>query len=233
MTDKDQRGSSGFDELNELVNDKRFSRRSLLKGAAAVGAAAAIGPIAAACGSSDGGTAASESPAAGVSPTKGGDLMVGIVGGSAKDTADPQVGSYEPDIAIQYIMYEGLCNFDFDAQVVNQLAETVEPNADGTVWQIKLRDGMTWHDGKPITADDVVYSMERIVDPKDPKTAVASLSGVTPGGTKKVDDLTVEIKLKTANVLLPEGLASAAAPSCRSASTPRSPSAAARSRWST
>ncbi len=206
MTDKDQRGASGFDELNALVNDKRFSRRSLLKGAAAVGAAAAIGPVAAACGSS-GGTSASSSPATGASPTKGGDLMVGIVGGSAKDTADPQVGSYEPDIAIQYIMYEGLCNFDFDAQVVNQLAETVEPNADGSVWQIKLRDGMMWHDGKPITADDVVYSMERIVDPKDPKTAVASLSGVVPGSTKKVDNLTVEIKLKSANVLLPEGLA--------------------------
>ena len=176
----------------------------------------------------------SGSPAAGASPTKGGDLMVGIVGGSAKDTADPQVGSYEPDIAIQYIMYEGLCNFDFDAQVVNQLAETVEPNADGTVWQIKLRDGMTWHDGKPITADDVVYSMERIVDPKDPKTAVASLSGVVPGSTKKVDDLTVEIKLKTRE-----------RPPARRPRLPRQrhragrlrpqerPSGAARSRWST
>ena len=204
----DQKSSSGFnlDELGELVNGKRFSRRSLLKGAAAMGAAAAIGPVAAACGSS-GGTAATSSASAAGTPTKGGDLMVGIVGGSAKDTADPQVGWYEPDIAIQYIMYEGLCNFDFDAQVVNQLAETVEPNADGTVWKIKLRDGMTWHDGKPITADDVVYSMERIVDPKDPKTAVASLSGVVPGSTKKVDNLTVEINLKTANVLLPEGLA--------------------------
>ena len=205
----DQKSSSGFnlDGLGEFVNGKRISRRSLIKGAAAMGAAAAIGPIAAACGSSGTTTSASSSAAAAGTPNKGGDLMVGIVGGSAKDTADPQVGSYEPDIAIQYIMYEGLTNFDFDAQVVNQLAETVEPNADGTSWQVKLRDGMTWHDGKPITADDVVYSLERIVDPKDPKTAVASLSGVVPGSAKKVDNLTVDIKLETANVLLPEGLA--------------------------
>ena len=206
MTDKDQRGTSGFGELDALVNDKRFSRRSLLKGAAAVGAAAALGPIAAACGSS-GGTAASSSASAAGTPNKGGDLMVGIVGGSAKDTADPHTGSYEPDIAIQYIMYEGLTNWSFDMQLDNLLAETIEPNADGSVWQVKLRDGVLFHDGKPVTADDVVYSMDRIVDPKDPKVAAAALTGVAPGGTKKIDNLTVEFHLTTPNVLLDESLA--------------------------
>ena len=208
MTEHDQRGSSGLDlgELGELVNGKRISRRSLLKGAAAMGAAAALGPIASACGGS-GSTDASSSAAASGTPNKGGDLVVGIVGGSAKDTADPHTGSYEPDIAIQYIMYEGLTMWDWDVKVQNLLAESIEPNADGSVWQVKLRDGMTWHDGKPITADDVVYSMERIVDPKDPKVGVATLTGVAPGSTKKVDNLTVEFQLTTSNVLLDEALA--------------------------
>ena len=209
MTDKDQRNPSGFDlgGLGELVNGKRISRRSLLKGAAAIGAAAAIGPVAAACGGDASTTDASSSASAAGTPNKGGDLMVGIVGGSAKDTADPHTGSYEPDIAIQYIMYEGLTAWDFDMNLTNLLAETIEPNADGTVWQVKLRDGVMWHDGKPVTADDVVYSMDRIVDPKDPKVGAAALTGVTPGGTKKIDDKTVEIKLSTANVLLDENLA--------------------------
>ena len=73
MTDKDQRNPSGFDlgELGELVNGKRISRRSLLKGAAAIGAAAAIGPVAAACGGDDSTTdAASSAPAAGT-PNEG------------------------------------------------------------------------------------------------------------------------------------------------------------------
>ncbi len=188
MTDKDQRSPSGFEEIGELVNGKRISRRSLIKGAAAMGAVAALGPIAAACGSSSSDTGSSASPAAGASATKGGDLMVGIVGGSAKDTADPHTGSYEPDIAIQYIMYEGLTAWDFDMNLTNLLAETIEPNAEGTVWQVKLRDGVTWHDGKPLTADDVVYSLDRIVDPKDPKVGAAALTGVTKGGNKKVDD---------------------------------------------
>ena len=185
VTDKNQRTSSGseFGELGELVNGKRFSRRGLIKGAAAMGAAAALGPIAAACGGDDTTTDAASSPAAGT-PNKGGDLMVGIVGSSAKDTADPHTGSFEPDIAIQYIMYEGLTAWDFDLNLTNQLAETIEPNADGTVWQVTLRDGVMWHDGKPVTADDVVFSLDRIVDPKDPKVA-PPLSPASPRAARR------------------------------------------------
>jgi len=206
VTEQDQQGQSGFGELDRLVNDTRFSRRSLLKGAAAMGAAAAIGPIAAACGSS-GGTSASSSASAAGAPTKGGDLVVGIVGGSAKDTADPNAGGYEPDIAIQYIMFEGLTNWSFDMKLENLLAESIEPNADGSVWQVKLRDGVMWHDGKPLTADDVVFTMDRIVNPKAPGVGAASLSGVVVGGTKKVDDKTVEFHLSSPNVILDEALA--------------------------
>ncbi len=204
----EQHDSSGFEvgEIADFINGTRVTRRQVLKGAAALGAVAALGPLAAACGSG-GGTSSSASASAMGTPNKGGDLMVGIVGGSAKDTADPHTGSYEPDIAIQYIMYEGLTNWSFDMQLENLLAETIEPNADGSVWQVKLRDGVLWHDGKPVTADDVVYSMDRIVDPKDPKVGAAALTGVTPGGTKKIDDMTVEITLSSANVLLAENLA--------------------------
>ncbi len=204
----EQRDKSGFEigEITDFVRGKRVTRRQILGGAAAVGGLAALGPFASACGSDSTSSSASPSAAAGT-PNKGGDLMVGIVGGSAKDTADPHKGSYEPDIAIQYIMYEGLTSWSFDMELENLLAESIEPNADGTVWQVKLRDGALWHDGKPVTADDVVFSMERIVDPKDPKVAAAALTGVGPGSVKKIDDLTVEFNLTTANVLLDENLA--------------------------
>ncbi|MFA4964518.1 MAG: ABC transporter substrate-binding protein [Thermoleophilia bacterium] len=203
----EQRDRSGLDvsEVAHLVNGKKFTRRQVLGGAAAVGGLAVFGPLASACGGGEeeGGPAAS--PSAG--PKKGGSLRIGIVGGSAKDTADPHVASFEPDIAIQSIMYQGLATFDLDAQIINQMAESIEANADGSVWQCKLKSGLTWHDGKPITADDVVYSFERIVDPKAPKGAAASLSGLVKGSTVKIDDLTVEFRLETPNVLLPEGLA--------------------------
>ena len=204
----DQEGKSSFDlgKLGEIVNSKRLTRRRVLQGAAAAGALAALGPVASACGGSST-TDTSASPSAAAGPKKGGSLRVGIVGGSAKDTADPHKASFEPDIAIQYCMYDGLTAFDDNAQVANHLAEEITPNADGSVWTCRLKPDLTWQDGKPVTADDVVYSFERIVDPKDPKTAVASLTGLSPGGTVKIDDLTVEFRMDPPNVLLPEGLA--------------------------
>ena len=75
------------------------------------------------------------------------------------------------------------------------LAESIEPNADGTQYTVKLKSGMTFHDGSPVNADAVVYSFERIMDPKSPGLAAAQLKGLTPGGTKKVDDLTVQFNL--------------------------------------
>ena len=204
----DQEGKSSFDlgELGEIANSKRVTRRRVLQGAAAAGALAALGPIASACGSSTD-TGASASPSATAAAKKGGSLRVGIVGGSAKDTADPHSASYEPDIAIQYQVYDGLTAFDTSAQVVNHLAEEITPNADGSVWTCRLKSGLTWQDGKPVNADDVVYTYERIVDKKNPKTAAASLAGLSPGGTVKIDDLTVEFRMDPPNVLLPEGLA--------------------------
>lgn len=187
------------------MNGRRFSRRSLIKGAAAMGAAAAVGPIAAACGG--GSTDADSSAPASGTPNKGGDLRIGIVGGSAKDTTDPHVAGFEPDITNQYIMYEGLTSYDYEGNVINQMAETIEPNDDGSVWQVKLKDGMLWHDGKPVTADDIVFSFDRIVDPKDPKASAASLSGLKVGGTKKVNETTVEFHLDPPNVIFPENLA--------------------------
>ena len=202
---RDPRDSSEIGEIIGQVSGKQLTRRSLLKGAAALGGVAALGPIVSACGEEK---AADEGGgAAGGEPNKGGTLRVGIVGGSAKDTADPHFAAFEADLTIEYQLYEGLTVFDFDANLTNAMAESIEPNEDGSVWQVKLVEGLTWHDGKPVTADDVVYSFERVVDPKNPGSGAATLSGLAPGGTVKTGDLTVEFRLETPNVLFPEALA--------------------------
>jgi len=190
----------------ESVLGTPLTRRQVLKGAAAVGGAFALGPVISACGGDDDGGGGEASPTATGEAKKGGSLRVGIVGGSSKDTADPHTASFEPDIAIQYQLYDGLMGVDENALVVNRLAEEISANADGSVWTCRLKDGVTWHDGKPLTADDVVYTFDRIVDPDDPKTGVATLTGLSKGGTVKVDDLTVEFRLDPPNVIFPEGL---------------------------
>ncbi|MBN2205056.1 MAG: twin-arginine translocation signal domain-containing protein [Thermoleophilia bacterium] len=190
------------DELRRLVSSDPLTRRDFMKGAAVLGGGVAMGSVLAACGeeetTTDGGAG---------EPKKGGSLRVGIVGGSAKDTADPGMAGFEPDIAIQYCMYDGLTAFDQDYQLVNHLAEEVTPNADGSVYTVRLKPDLTWHDGKPVTADDVVYTFDRILDPDMLLNGAATLTGLTPGNTVKIDDLTVEFRLDASNVLLPEALA--------------------------
>ncbi len=80
------------------------------------------------------------------------------------------------------------------------LAESWSPNTDGTVWTFKLRQGVKFHNGKTMTADDVVASFDRIADPDNGSNALSALSGVlSKGGTRKVDDHTVEFHLDAAN----------------------------------
>lgn len=80
------------------------------------------------------------------------------------------------------------------------LAESWAPNKDGTVWTFKLRKGVKFHSGKTMTADDVVATFDRLSDPEIGSNALSALSGVlSKGGTRKVDDHTVEFHLDAAN----------------------------------
>lgn len=80
------------------------------------------------------------------------------------------------------------------------LAESWSPNKDGTVWTFKLRQGVKFHNGKAFTADDVVATFDRLSDPAIGSNALSALTGtLSKGGTRKVDDHTVEFHLDAAN----------------------------------
>jgi peptide/nickel transport system substrate-binding protein len=186
----------------------RLTRREALKGALVAGAGLALGPTLAACGGG-GGTAASTSPSASAvaGPKKGGKLRVGTVGGSAKDTADGQAGgSTVPSIALIYQVYDALMGWNHDYQLENKMAEEVSKNADASKWTVKLKQGLEFHNGKKVTADDVIFSYKRIIDPKSPKTGSSSLSALKASGIRKVDDLTVEFTLIQPNAVFSEAL---------------------------
>lgn len=87
---------------------------------------------------------------------------------------------------------------DLSAQPL--LAESWSPNADGTVWTFKLRQNVKFHNGKVMTADDVVATFDRLADPEMGSNALSVFSGLlSKGGTRKVDDHTVEFHLEVAN----------------------------------
>ena len=192
---------------------KPVTRRQVLQGAAAIGGVAALGSVAAACGSSSSSGGSSASPAASGSaaagtPTVGGHLRVAAGQGSAKEDLDAHATAYTmQSMDMRFNMYDSLLEFNNEGVLGMALAESLEPNADGTQYTVKLKSGMTFHDGSPVNADAVVYSFERIMDPKNPGLAAAQLKGLTPGGTKKVDDLTVQFNLEETNAIFKEALA--------------------------
>lgn len=91
---------------------------------------------------------------------------------------------------------------DFTAQPM--LAESWSPNEDGTVWTFNLRQGVKFHNGKEMTADDVVATFDRLADPDNGSNALSVFSGLlSKGGTRKIDDHTVEFHLEVANGSFP------------------------------
>jgi peptide/nickel transport system substrate-binding protein len=80
------------------------------------------------------------------------------------------------------------------------LALSWKPNEDGSVWTFKLRPDVKFHNGKAMTAADVAATMDRLCDPKNGSNALSAFRGVlSVGGTRKVDDLTVEFHLDAPN----------------------------------
>lgn len=80
------------------------------------------------------------------------------------------------------------------------LATSWAPNADGTVWTFKIRRGVKFSDGRPLTADDVVYTYKLQCNPKNSSNAISAFAGVlSPSGVVKVDDYTVAFHLASPN----------------------------------
>ena len=81
------------------------------------------------------------------------------------ETADPQKSSFSHEIAFLVTNYEGLTRLDTSGQTSPAAAESWTFNEDGTVLTFTLRDGLTYSDGSPLTADRFVYAVQRACDP--------------------------------------------------------------------
>ena len=181
-----------------------ITRRTLLENAAKGGMAIGAGGLIAACGSS---SASSSASGASSGPKRGGTLHGGLIGGSSSDTIDPKNPVNVTDYARVAQLFEGLVWLNAGAQQYYRLAEEMTPNKDATVWTIRLRQGVTFHNGKNVTADDLIFSINRVVDPKSPGEAANALHGIDAGGMKKVDKRTITVPFAKPYSTLPQALA--------------------------
>lgn len=174
------------------------TRRGVLGGGLGLGMTALL----AACG---GGTTAAPQVDVDGPPQEGGSISIGFVGGGASDTLDGSIATNLGDIARAVNIYNTLLYFDHDYELQPMLATSVTPNDDATVWTAELLEDVLFSDGRPLTAEDVVFSFERIVDPDDPKggaSAFAHLEEVVATG-----DHTVEFRLASSDTALDEQIA--------------------------
>jgi peptide/nickel transport system substrate-binding protein len=180
-------GWQDVDVYEPEEEDVALTREELLRAAAAVG----LGLSAAAFAT---GTAA------GATPRRGGRLRVAHVGGGKTESFNPARGSTFIDASRYFNLYDPLVRVRPDLSSAPGLALSWTPNKDSTVWVVKLRPDVTFHNGKSFTADDVVYTLRSMGDPKH--LAHAAVTGIRLGELKKLDPLTLRIPLKSPNARL-------------------------------
>jgi peptide/nickel transport system substrate-binding protein len=183
------------------VFEARITRRRLLGSAAAAGLALGAGGVLAACGGDDDEAAVTATGGGDTGgPTTGGRLRVGHVGAGKGESFNPARGSSFIDASRYFNVFDPLSRVGPTLEVEPGLALEWTPNEDSTVWEVTLRPDVTWHDGKPFTADDVIYTFGEMADPKH--VSHASVTNINLRDVKKVDDLTLEIPLKSPNARL-------------------------------
>ena len=180
------------DHLLHEVLGGRMTRRQLLVRASVVGLSATlVGQVLAACGSS---SSSSSSASPSTAPKAGGTLKLTMP--SPTVTVDPTTMYDTGSIAIAQQVAEYLVWVNNDLSLRPVLAKSWSPNADATVWTFNLQPGVTFQDGKSFGADDVVFTMNILLNPKTVSAALASFQGIiSQGGVQKVDDSTVAFHL--------------------------------------
>lgn len=190
MSDKTTNWTRSDDLMVESALRSGASRRDLLKLLMSSGVGFAAGG--ALLGKVDRAIAAT--------PVRGGALKAAGWSSSTADTLDPAKASLSTDYVRCCSLYNRLTFLDQDGAPQMELAEAIE-SKDAQTWTVKLKKGVTFHDGKTFDADDVIFSLKRHLD-KAVGSKVAKIAAQMTG-FKAIDKNTVEISLESPNADLP------------------------------
>jgi peptide/nickel transport system substrate-binding protein len=204
--------SNGNDDHTGRWLASAVSRRQFFVGAGGAAALAAL----AACGSGSSNSNSTSATDTGAGsgggsngkPKRGGNFRLGVTGGGAKDIFDGQNIITKPDQARLVSAFETLLTFDESYQLTNDgLAESVTPD-NPKQYTIRLRKGIEFQNGKTLTADDVIYSLQRIGTKANGLTGYAATATMDIKGMKKMDKYTVRLPLLSPDSTVPQTLAS-------------------------
>jgi peptide/nickel transport system substrate-binding protein len=173
----------------------RLSRRDFIRRGTVVGLSVPLlGSVLAACGASPTSTAGS-TPSAGKA---GAVINAGIV--TPTGSINPLTVADQGGLDMLGQTGEYLCLSGQKLNLVPVLATSWSANSTGDVWTFKIREGVKFHNGASLTADDVVYTYQLHTNAKSGSAALSAFAGVlVPSGVTKVDDYTVEFHLEAPN----------------------------------
>ena len=155
-----------FGLSKEQLSGPRLGRRTVLRLMAAAGALiltdvlAGCAPASSSGGGDAGGAEAPAESGAGTAAA-GGELICGWGGTAEITTLDPAQIGQVLQFQVTSNVLSGLMHITPDLIAEGDLAENWEVSDDGLEWTFMLRQGVTWHDGAPFTADDVVFTFNR------------------------------------------------------------------------
>ena len=138
-----------LDELKKQVSEGRLSRREFMQRTAALGVAAGLS------------SSMYASAAHASTPKRGGHVRVGWTGGSTTDSLDPIHLTSTFTGMLFYNIGSQLTEITSEGQLGPELAESWEANQGATEWTFNLRQGVEFHNGKTLDADDVIASIDR------------------------------------------------------------------------
>jgi len=134
-------------------------------------------------------------------PKNGGHIKAAFMMASAAETLDPAKFKKPLDYARGYQLYNNLIGINAKLLPEPELAESWEPNADASEWTFKLRKDVKFHNGKTFTSKDVIYTLNRVKDPKTGSPGKPYLDSVVE--MKADGDHVVRIKLSEPSVDFP------------------------------
>ena len=181
---------SEIEFLQKLHRAGRIGRRELLGRAAAIGASASV----------LGGLMLAEDAYAAETPRRGGIMKLGVGGGSTTDSLDPATWNDSVGTVGGFSIYGGLIEVGAGNKPVGDLAESWEAKPGAAEWIFNIRKGVTFHNGKTMNADDVIFSIN-MHRGKTKSGAAGSFSAITD--VKKLTDYQISITLKSADAEFP------------------------------
>jgi len=187
-TSREKAMKDQLDRIIEATRRGRMSRREFISRTTAMGISAGLA------------SALYGKAAQAQEPKKGGIMRMGMAGGESTNSLDPALAASEVPFQVNLTWGETLVDVAPDGTLELRIAEEVSSSADAKEWKFKIRQGVEFHDGKTLTAEDVVATLKRHTDEKSQSGALGIVQGIAD---MKAEGDMVTLTLASANADLP------------------------------